>query len=662
MTVRHGELPLLAVLYDLGSVSPLDLALAAGDLCELLILCERSSHLERALPVLQQFGDVVDVTGLSDLELIELLRALSADGVITFSEYQLARAGRLANALGLPAVVKPLTGASSRNAFSSGETISPLLVTGKFALAPPLRERGAFMPATLSEAETKAVAALAASAVLALGIRYGASHTEVKLTPDGPRVIEVNGRVGGLSNTLASRSLDRRARDQGCPGRARRASDGHPAPACLRLLAAPAKWRRAKSWRSLASSPWPICPVSRGSSFSPSLATRSTGARARSATRGSRTAPRVTIVNWRRLLAAPRAIHGSRSTARLALGYRRERRMAIESLGPGKACVGATLSNAAVANAAIGAAWEIGFLDELVAKERVTIADFAQQRDLHLPTFAAIVRALWVAQVVTLDEAEAVAVPGLAFDEVSQARGLLYWLSRASGHLLNSLGVLARNDKRVGDFAYRDGGPVSIAGREINHAYFDPTFDLLVGQLTFSGVADLGCGSAERLVRLAQRDPRVRGVGVDISEGSLGVARDAITGAGLDDRLKVVLGDVCALEPRPEYAGIELITSFLMAHHFWPRESCVTTLRRARTAFPNAKYFLLGDTCRSTGSARSQPDLFTLGFETVHSVMGVYLPTEQEWLEVFAESGWRCVDQRPIETPQFSFIFVLSPE
>ncbi len=31
----------------------------------------------------------------------------------------------------------------------------------------------------------------------AIGVKTGAFHTEIKLTPDGPWVIEVNGRIGG---------------------------------------------------------------------------------------------------------------------------------------------------------------------------------------------------------------------------------------------------------------------------------------------------------------------------------------------------------------------------------------------------------------------------------------------------------------------------------
>ncbi|WP_103341283.1 ATP-grasp domain-containing protein [Amycolatopsis sp. CA-126428] len=69
-------------------------------------------------------------------------------------------------------------------------------VTGKFPLD-GFRETGMLLPATLSEADTEAVLSLDAAATAALGLRHGLTHTELKLTPEGPRVIEVNGRLGG---------------------------------------------------------------------------------------------------------------------------------------------------------------------------------------------------------------------------------------------------------------------------------------------------------------------------------------------------------------------------------------------------------------------------------------------------------------------------------
>jgi hypothetical protein len=79
-------------------------------------------------------------------------------------------------------------------------------VTGKFRQLPPVREIGQFWPAQLPPNERRAVTDLVTRALTALGVRYGVTHTEVKLTPDGPRIIEVNGRLGGLMGELAARA------------------------------------------------------------------------------------------------------------------------------------------------------------------------------------------------------------------------------------------------------------------------------------------------------------------------------------------------------------------------------------------------------------------------------------------------------------------------
>ena len=75
--------------------------------------------------------------------------------------------------------------------------ISHLALTGRFPPAENFRETGFFIPAALDDEEQGAVLALATRAIDALGVETGCLHTEVKFTPEGPRIIEVNGRVGG---------------------------------------------------------------------------------------------------------------------------------------------------------------------------------------------------------------------------------------------------------------------------------------------------------------------------------------------------------------------------------------------------------------------------------------------------------------------------------
>jgi biotin carboxylase len=75
--------------------------------------------------------------------------------------------------------------------------ISHIAVNGRFPPAEPFRESGFFIDAELSSADRQAALDTATAALQALGIETGCPHTEIKFTPEGARVIEVNGRIGG---------------------------------------------------------------------------------------------------------------------------------------------------------------------------------------------------------------------------------------------------------------------------------------------------------------------------------------------------------------------------------------------------------------------------------------------------------------------------------
>lgn len=102
----------------------------------------------------------------------------------------------------IPDVAAPLAGTGFANYVSvesvvCGGTISHLSVTGRMPPAEPFREAGFYVPSSLPTDLRDEVVAVAEQAAEALGVTLGCLHTEIKLTPDGPVVIEVNGRVGG---------------------------------------------------------------------------------------------------------------------------------------------------------------------------------------------------------------------------------------------------------------------------------------------------------------------------------------------------------------------------------------------------------------------------------------------------------------------------------
>jgi phenylpyruvate C(3)-methyltransferase len=317
--------------------------------------------------------------------------------------------------------------------------------------------------------------------------------------------------------------------------------------------------------------------------------------------------------------------------------------------------------NGAVASAALSAAWEAGLLDELERARFLDAHAFAAGNAAHLNTLNAVLLALASRDIVAFDREKMHATPGPGFEEALRARGFFYWLTAGCAELFAGLPRLVRDPQRAQGGVRRDARAISIACRTIARSFFDPPFLDLIAQAPIGVVADLGCGSGDRIVMLAGHRPGLRAVGVDIAADAIAVATEAVEQAGYGDRITLVRDDVLALAAKPEYEHVDTLTCFLMGHDFWPRENCLKTLRRLREVFPNARNLILGDTCRSTGVPATGLPMFTLGFETAHAVMDTYLPTLAEWDALLEESDWEVVDRRMVDFPAFSFVYRLAP-
>lgn len=318
----------------------------------------------------------------------------------------------------------------------------------------------------------------------------------------------------------------------------------------------------------------------------------------------------------------------------------------------------ANLFNAAIASSSISAAFDLGLLEALQGSGRVHLDEFCRDRELHGESIEALVYALRCFQIVELDPDDSNAVErGKHFAETYREKGYFFWLHRGYGDFIQQLSSLSRNKNRNGSYP-RNGELIAVAGRDYGDQFVDAHFEEFLGQSPARFAADLGCGCCERLIKLAQRWPELRGVGVEINEATVLRARQSITAANLEDRLTIVQADVANLDQMSEFAEVDLIFCFFMAHDLWPRENCIRAFRNIRKVFPSAKRFLLSDTFRSKLSPSQDIPTFTLGFELTHAVMGQYIPTVDEWFDLFDEAGWHCVEQRNIGIP-FSSIFDL---
>jgi biotin carboxylase len=302
--------PLVAVGYGPRCVPIMQLTEAAAKICDLLWLIDGSiPEMQQMSDLLNRFGPVVDISGLSVDEILEELASpYRPDGIVTYLDANMTTFAQVAIRLhlpfhsfetaaaltdkyqqravlgdaglsmpasrvvgaeqsepdlaaiesdvGWPAVLKPRSAQGSRYTFevddaaqlgrlleslgpsrpemvlegyladdparadgpyaayvsvesvASGGVISHLALTGRFPMAENFRETGFFIPAALDDADQKAALELATSAIEALGVDTGCLHTEIKFTPDGPRIIEVNGRVGGGVPEMLGRAAD----------------------------------------------------------------------------------------------------------------------------------------------------------------------------------------------------------------------------------------------------------------------------------------------------------------------------------------------------------------------------------------------------------------------------------------------------------------------
>ncbi|MCK7622629.1 ATP-grasp domain-containing protein [Streptomyces sp. RS10V-4] len=93
-------------------------------------------------------------------------------------------------------------------AVTGGEATVVNVARKRLGFAPHFEETGHLVAPWRHEPWADEVRAVVAAAHTALGIRTGLTHTELRLTAGGPRVVEVNGRLGGdfipLLGTLAT--------------------------------------------------------------------------------------------------------------------------------------------------------------------------------------------------------------------------------------------------------------------------------------------------------------------------------------------------------------------------------------------------------------------------------------------------------------------------
>jgi SAM-dependent methyltransferase len=320
----------------------------------------------------------------------------------------------------------------------------------------------------------------------------------------------------------------------------------------------------------------------------------------------------------------------------------------------------ADLFSSYVAAAALSAFYELGLMQRIATEGEIRLGQAGNGgQEIDSGVLHAICNTLSWAEVVEVSECQIV-TRGPRFDDAFAARGYFYWLVQGCGGLVSEAGHIARVCNRTGNFYRRDMGAVAIGSRLIGDTEVEPLFDEILSRLRVEKLVDLGCGSGQRVIRIASQSQARQCLGIDISEEAVRLATAAVENLELTDRVSIIHADARNLEYDPVISDANVITCIFMGHDFWPYDQCVRTLRQLRCAFPMADRLLMCDVVRTTSPADADTAIFTLGFELVHALMGVYLPTLEEWGRAFADGGWTCMNIYELKAPSNGFLFELA--
>lgn len=319
------------------------------------------------------------------------------------------------------------------------------------------------------------------------------------------------------------------------------------------------------------------------------------------------------------------------------------------------------LFNATIAVFSISAALEIGILDRIAKSSNgVHLPSFCQEKGFDKASVTSLIFSLACFQIVHLDTASEIVSCGDEFEKIYQDKGYFLWMAQGYGKFLLKLPDFLITGKEKERACERNSAAIASSGKDYGAAHVDAYVKEMLSEIVWSKIADLGCGSAHRLIEIVQQRACL-GCGIEIEEGAIRIAEKAIAVEGLEESIKIFQGDVRELKPRDEFKEVDLITSFFMGHDLWPKEKCIDIFRHFKSCFPQARYFLFCDTFRSNLPPHPTIPTFTLGFEFFHALMGQYIPSLDEWREVFQKAGWTCRKEVKVGIP-FTTIFLLTPD
>jgi len=297
----------------------------------------------------------------------------------------------------------------------------------------------------------------------------------------------------------------------------------------------------------------------------------------------------------------------------------------------------------------IRACWTTGLAEKLI--NRASLDELVEGLDLHTATNLLRYLALRGLVVETNDAPQLTPWGRSVFSDVSIA-SLGFYLE-GYGPVIQRADDLLSGRVRYGQGLSRNVRALTAHHASLFHRFYTPIVLQALQGISVSSLLDLGCGAGPLLIDTCMRHPTLRGVGLDISEDAIALARESSVQNGLSDRLQFFVADAFDPESWPsECLQADAMCAVGVLHeHFRTSEDAVVDLlnRYSGLLQDSMKTLLLGEAELRYDDRENDSDLFL-----VHALSGQGFPRRRElWLDVFAKSQLRCrrVFSRPGSGP-----------
>lgn len=198
---------------------------------------------------------------------------------------------------------------------------------------------------------------------------------------------------------------------------------------------------------------------------------------------------------------------------------------------------------------------------------------------------------------------------------------------------------------------YINGSTVALSSIQFGEK-IDPLVAEVVKELGIEGtLCDIGCGSANRLLKLCQATS-LPGLGLESNYEAIAIARRAVE---KHPHLHIEYGN--AIKLWGVWEEVQLLMQCFMTHDIFPDDQFVESLSSYRKNFPKLEYFLVVDIVAPEDSLKSHMP----GYDYVHGLLGIETRKYERFTSLFLQAGYKIIREISAEMPN-TYLWVLRPD